>query len=308
MSEERLEKMRAALDKPQVLLQKYNILRTRHAGKWICAFEGHEDVAFYDVLFDKVGVQFNHVPFVCLGKDYVLQLRQVLSRNTSQDSQLVRYFVDRDFDGLKGHEPGEDVYVTPCYSFENLLVNVTVLKKLMQSEFRCNAEDAAEDIEKIENLFAERLSEFISSIRQANFLLHAARSQGIKLNNADNELSKYVRISLSCVKSNGTQAEVAKLLGYATEPDESMLAASKPAFDKLDPQLDWRGKFIFAFFRKFLALLKDDRGGRSPKYFNSRANMDFNSNGDIIRSLASMITVPDCLRNFISRMVVSQST
>ncbi len=308
MSEERIAKLRAGRDTPQVQLQKYNIFRTKHAGKWICAFEGHEDVAFYDVMFDKVGAQLNHEPFVCRGKDYVLQLRQVLSRNTSQDSQLVRYFVDRDFDGLKGHELGDDVYVTPCYSFENLLVTNAVLKKLMQSEFRCNAEDAAEDIEKIENLFAERLSEFISCIRHANFLLHAARTQGIKLNNVDNALGQYVCITLTCVESKATQAKVAELLGYATEPNESMLAASKPAFDKLDPQSDWRGKFIFAFFRKFLALLKEDRGGKQPQYFKQRANMNFDPSGDIIRSLASMIPVRDCLRNFISRMVVSQST
>ena len=178
----------------------------------------------------------------------------------------------------------------------------------MQSEFHCNDEHSTEDIEKIENLFAERLSEFISCIRQVNFLWHAALSQGMKLLNPENELSKYVRISLTCVESNATQADTVKLLGYPTDPDENFLLASRPAFDKLDPILDWRGKFILAFFREFLTLLKKDRGAKPPQYFKVRANMKFDANGDICRALASMIAVPDCLRNFISRMVVTQST
>lgn len=306
MSAARIEKLRAGRNNEQVQLQSYNNFRSRQGGKLVCAFEGHDDVTFYETMFGKISANIRYVPYVCLGKDKVLQLRQILARNVASDSHLMRYFIDHDFDGLKGQPFDDNLYVTPCYSIENLLVGQAVLEGLLRAEYRCHDEYAAQDVAVIGKLFEDRVSEFISCMRDVNCWLHSARTQGIILGEMKDDIEKYLRISLKAITTNAQAGELQVLIGYASAPDVTKLTASLPAFEALDPMKDWRGKFWFAFFRKFLKLLKDDRGTKNPQYFTQKAGMSFNADCDIIRSLASMIAVPQCLHQFGLRMIAAQ--
>jgi hypothetical protein len=300
MSADRIDKLREARDKPPVSLQRYNSLRSKDSGKLICAFEGYDDVTFYDAMFNKINAGIQYSPLVCNGKDKVLALREILARNVAADGSPVRFFVDTDFDGLKGKPPGPDIYLTPCYSIENLLVGKHTLEKLLRGEFRCHDEHSDLDIEDISNLFQLRLTEFNACMYDANHLLFFARKSTLQLKSIDEKFTtKFLDINLKQIKVAGSHTEWA-LLGYTNPPDTSQVAACKPAFDLLDRTKDWRGKFLFAFFKKFLSLLKEDRGGKEPVYFKGRVNMSFAPDGDIIRMLTAMIPVPDCLRAFIS--------
>ena len=306
MSDAGIEKLRRERENANKLLIQYNKIRSRHESALVCSFEGYDDVTFYDTMFGKISANIRYVPYVCKGKDQVLQLRQILARNVAADSHLVRYFVDHDFDGLKGHPPGENLYVTPCYSIENLLVGQVVLEGLLRAEYRCHDDYAAQDVEVIGKLFEDRVSEFISCMRDVNCWLHSARTQGIILGEMKDDIKKYLRISLKAITTNAQAGELQVLIGYASAPDVTKLTASLPAFEALDPMKDWRGKFWFAFFRKFLKFLKDDRGTKNPQYFAQKASMSFAPDGDIIRSLASMIAVPQCLHQFGLRMIAAQ--
>ncbi len=299
MESNRIERMRRGREIPQVTLQRYNLLRSKHPGKFIFSFEGFDDVSFYDVMFRRTK-SVSYVPFVCKGKDKVLDLRLLLSRNIAKDCDRVRYFIDKDFDGLKGHPPGLDVYCTPCYSFENLLVNKTVLQILLTGEYRCSDENADADIDIVTRVFDERLSEFIECMHEANLLIYHARKNGIKLSDIKEDLNKYLSVTAGLVKLVINKGDLHQLVGYCEEPKQAEILASKIDFDKLDPCLDWRGKFIFSFFRKFLLDIKEDRGSKAPQYFASRANMSFTPGGDIIRSLASIISIPACFATFVS--------
>jgi Protein of unknown function (DUF4435) len=306
MSAERIVRLRAGRDNEQVQLQKYNIFRSRQGGKLVCAVEGDDDAPFYDTMFGKIDSTILFIPFVCNGKDRVLRLRNILARNVAGDSRLVRYFIDHDFDGLRAHTMehpnGADLYVTPCYSIENLLVGKSVLEKMLRSEYRCNDEYADQDVTRLIALFDARMQEFITCMYEANRLLHSARTQGIMLGSIDKDIiKKYLHISLDAVTVNEQAAELHQLIGYTSAPDGAELAVSLPAFEALDPMRDWRGKFLFEFFRKFLVLLKEDRGTKKPQYFTQRASMSFAPGGDITRALASMIAVPQCLHQFVSR-------
>lgn len=295
--QDRVEQMRQGRNIPQVTLQRYNQLRSRCPGRIICAFEGFDDVTFYDVMFKRIA-SFEYVPLVCKGKDKVLDLRVLLARNTAEDSDKVRYFVDHDFDGLKGHSPGGDLYCTPSYSFENLLVSRNVLESLLRSEYRCSDENGDLDIRKIGEIFGARLAEFIEYIREANHLIYLARITGVRLKEIQEDLKKYVLIRLDCIVPATDPEELPALVGYEYAPQAADLLTCVGAFNELDPVLHWRGKFLFAFFRKFLAELKEDRGSNLPKYFTQRSNMNFSPGSDVVRPLASMIPVPECLRAF----------
>ncbi len=302
MSAERLDALREARQRAPVVLQRYNNLRSRVSGKLVCAFEGPDDVAFYDAMLPRIKADFEHIPFVCSGKDKVLQLREILQRNVAADSKLVLYFIDRDFDGSKGHDEGSDLYITPCYSIENLIVGSAMLTRLLRGEYRCNDEHAETDVAAICQLFEERLAEFHAAMHEVNFLLFFARKNMLRLASIDNDIRKYISISLATISLKVNTAEIAKLLGYDAAPDPAALQPLASDFAMLNPLLDWRGKFLFAFFRKFLAAIREDRGTKKPnipQHFKGRADVNFQPEGDIVRNLASMINVPDCLRRFI---------
>jgi hypothetical protein len=276
MPQDRIDKMRQGRTIPQVALQKYNQLRSKNPGKLIFAFEGFDDVAFYDAMF----------------------ISLVLSRNVAIDSDKVRYFVDNDFDGLKGHPEGADIYCTPSYSFENLLVDKSTLEILLRGEFRCSDENGDVDVSNVLSMFDSRVNEFNHYMRDVNFLIFYARKTGIKISDITEDLKKYVSVRCDKVAPVASKSEFHNLVGYDATPDPVNMAPYGNEFDKLNPRIEWRGKFIFSFFRKFLMDLKEDRGSKSPKHFISRANMSFSPGGDIVRTLASIITVPDCFYNF----------
>ena len=293
--------MRSARNIPQVMLQRYNQIRSKNTGRLICAFEGADDVAFYGALSIRLTGKSSYTPMVCDGKDGVLELRVILSRNVAADAQNVLFFIDKDFDGLKGHNPGRDLYCTPTYSIENLLIDIRVVETLMRGEYRCNDEDGDEEVRRIADLYKDRLEEFLVSMRGANQLIHYARAKAIRLSSIDNDIKKYVRVSLDAITQPNPATPAWQLVGLPHEVKPEELADCEPLFDRLDRVRDWRGKFIFSFFRRFLADLKEDRGSRAPQYFKKRASMSFVPQGDIIRTLASIIAIPPCLELFIGR-------
>lgn len=297
----RLDRLRLAREIPQVALLRYNQIRSKSTGQLILAFEGKDDVAFYDAILIRLLGKVDYAPLVCDGKDRVLGLRVLLSRSTTAGAKDVRYFIDKDFDGLKGHKPGNDLYCTPTYSIENLLVDEQILLTLLRGEYRCSDENAADDIARIRGLYGDRLTEFLGLLKETNQLIHYARTLNIHINSIENDLKKYVQVSLEQVHSANPRTPPWKLIGMPKEVPNVDLVPYDHAFNELDPIREWRGKFVFAFFRKFLAELKEDRGCKAPRYFNKRAVMSFNPQGDITRSLASIAEIPPCLAEFFRR-------
>jgi hypothetical protein len=239
-----------------------------------------------------------------INPNYIKYLRAILPFLCKIQAKDVRYFIDKDFDGLKGHPAGNDLYCTHTYSIENILVNLKVLKMLLQGEYRCNDENGSEDISNISELYCNRLTEFIQIIKNANQIIHYARTENLSCCSIDNDLKKYASINLEHVKPAESESELWRIVGMLSEVSLDVLASREQDFISLDPIQDWRGKYYFAFFRKFLADLKDDRGSKAPKYFKQRANMSFSPQADIIRPLASIVDIPQCLSIFIDSCCV----
>ncbi|MCK9814473.1 DUF4435 domain-containing protein [Pseudomonas sp. MAFF 302046] len=154
-----LEKMRASRNNSQVALISYTTVRGKNPEKLICVFEGYEDLPYYETIFNRVGNRIAFASIIAKGKDQVLSLRQALQNNHYQDDK-VRFFVDQDFDGLKGYSSGEDIYMTEGYSIENHLADAKILSSLLNSEFKCHADEDEESINKVNALFDEFLEVF----------------------------------------------------------------------------------------------------------------------------------------------------
>ena len=297
-----LAKLRAARESPHELLTALMKLRARAQSNPILAVEGSDDVTFYDAVIRRKRADSEVHFLVCDGKSRALRLRQILSRNLEPELSGTKFAFDHDFDGLRGQKPGDDVYVTPVYSIENLLVNRDVLKAILNAEFRCSRDVTGEELEGVLELFEHRISELCSIMKMPNEILHYARRKGLKLNSIDNNLKKYARVRLDDISSVASPDEVSKLIGFDTPPDAEDVSKMKDEFDKLEPLAQWRGKFFYEFLRIFLSLLKEDRGSRTPSYFLSKQVVSFEPSKDLFRTLASIFEIPKCLEQFVAKI------
>lgn len=305
MCKERVKTLRSARNSIAVILYKYLQLRNHNKDKCIYIFEGNEDYSFYSTLINRILKKSVKITPLCVnGKDNVLELREKLKLNEEKSAQKVLFFIDRDYDLLKGYTKTNNLYMTPSYSIENLLVTEKNLKELLIGEYHCNDHHAMEDITKINGLYRSRLNEFTSVMKKTNQLIHYIRVQDIKINSINVDVFKKIaKVSLeevSCLSH-----DCWKHIGLSSDISNDCLNITKKEFDKLDPVKNWRGKFLYGFFIKFLSLLKEDRGQKKPKYFKERKNIDFNPTGDIIRTLASMMEIPICLKSFVEDNMLS---
>ena len=296
--EELTDRMRNARDKGVVALQWYNALRSKCPGAIVLVMEGSDDPIFYKTCSRSIRPALQWDSLVCNGKDKVLALRVMLKRNTDADASRTYYAVDKDFDHLKGHKPGPDLYCTPSYSIENLLVNSEVLHELLEDEYKCSS--GSQEVQDLRGLFEARLNEFNDAMRLANKALHYCRVHDLAARSVEKKIKKYVEISLDSVTAKYDDSDLTKLLGVPEGTDLDSSDRTTTAFLALVPLNDWRGKFLFSFFIELLALLREDRCSASPNKFAERRKVSFNPRSSLVRVLSSMIVPPSCLAQFIN--------
>jgi hypothetical protein len=290
-----LDKMRASRSNPQVALISYTTVRGKNPEKLICVFEGYEDLPYYETIFNRVGNTTAFSSIIAKGKDQVLSLRTILKSNHYKDDK-VRFFIDHDFDGLKGNAAGEDIYITEGYYIENHLADANILSSLLNSEFKCCAVGDDSAVHTINELFDNFLSAFFEIMRPANQAIYYARTHDVKLKNIEDRIGEYFLLTLEGITA--THSDQFDLIGWPDGIDRN-ISSVETDFSRLDPHMQWRGKFIFELFVKFLHQLKSDRTSDTPKLFEKKAGVKFDPNGDIIRVLASLSTIPPSLTSFV---------
>lgn len=226
-----------------------------------------------------------------------MALRQALQNNHYQDNK-VRFFVDQDFDGLKGYSSGDDIYMTEGYSIENHLADAKILTSLLNSEFKCCTDEDEASINKVNALFDGFLEVFFVIMRPVNQAIFYARTHGVKLRNIEDKIGEYFLVTLDSITDKNS--DYFELIGWPEDVARD-ISSVEGVFSNMDPHMQWRGKFIFELFIKFLHQLKNDRTSDSPKFFAKKAGVKFDPNGEVIRSLASLSAIPTSLSVFISQ-------
>jgi hypothetical protein len=295
--------MRNARKIPHVALANYNIIRGKNPNQLICVFEGADDLPYYETNFLRVASDVSFSPLIAKGKDQVLGLRELLSKRPSKDIKL-RYFVDRDYDNLKEHPEGDDIYCTEGYSIENHIISNDALRRLLISEYKCGIDTDHEALATTEAEYNNRLEIFIEIMKPVNRAIFYARKESVRLACIEDKLSSYMHFDHDEIRP--TENDIFTLIGWPAEISKDNISQHDVMFSQLDPTLQWRGKFIYGFFIKMLKLLKDDRTSDAPRYFSKKAGMKFDPNGELIRSLTSMSTIPGSLTEFILACRVMQ--
>ncbi|MCK3864668.1 DUF4435 domain-containing protein [Pseudomonas sp. B329] len=292
-----VDNLRAARQTPYIALQQYILLRSNASDDFICVFEGWDDYPYYDTIIKKVRENFKYQPLIVKGKDQVLGLRELLSKRNDAKSTYVAYFIDRDYDGYKSHAPSANTYCTDGYSIENNLYDDSILPELLMSDYQCVKTEDEGSIPGIILMFNQRMVEFQSLMREANKIIYYARNNNIRLSSIENQITKYININLDSITINQNNHHL-NLIGWPEEIDPNTIPNDISEFRKFTPLKDWRGKFVLGTYIELLHKLKDDRCAINPRFFGKKAPIKFNPKSDILRTLAILSPVPECLRKF----------
>jgi hypothetical protein len=103
----------------------------------------------------------------------------MIDRDLGGLSEGVYFFIDRDFDDLRGHAPSSDLFMTDAYSVENYLISEGVLEEVLKNEFHCHAEPAFRH--DVIQLFKKVHEDFLAVTREINYRLFVARRLKIEL-------------------------------------------------------------------------------------------------------------------------------
>jgi hypothetical protein len=101
-------------------------------------------------------------PLPANGKDQLLTFRNNVRPQETHLRSGMYFFIDRDFDDLKGFASGSDLFMTEMYSIENYLVSERVFKSVLLDELKC----AGEQIDGALLLFRIVMDSFLKLLRQ----------------------------------------------------------------------------------------------------------------------------------------------
>lgn len=264
----------------------------------IFVFEGEDDRAVYYSWTKSVSPTLNYEPFTCKGKAAVLKLKAAVDRDVNGISSGVFFFVDSDFDGLRGVDPGATIYLTDGYSIENQLVNACVLEEVLKVELNCHGNPRVRGL--VVDIFSDVYSQFLEASRDINFLIFAVRKLGIETeDDLPSSLGRAVAISMhGAVRDEAISAEAVVRPCRQVLPDE--FQALEEEFGLLDPPLHYRGKFALAFLMRWLGAVAADRRSTESATFGG---MDMEARTRVDRlnvsSLSGKSRPPESFKAFL---------
>lgn len=165
-----------------------------------CFFEG-EDAKYYNLRIKNI-IGDNIIPITVGNKENNLKLWRKLKKEEAYKSVTKMFFVDKDMDDMP-KDMDKDLYVTPCYSIENLYVDRIVFKNILESEFSIN--EAENDYMKALDYFDNSFESFCNEMLEFNALVLLRKEKNmnngrVAINNI--KTKNLVSVSLNVVKKS----------------------------------------------------------------------------------------------------------
>lgn len=102
---------------------------------YFCFLEGADDEKYYQM---RLNIYLNNREiryYDSKGKKNVLELYKKLKKDKSYEELKLLFFIDKDYDFYLEKNSQPSLYVTPCYSIENLYSNLNVFERILSAEF-----------------------------------------------------------------------------------------------------------------------------------------------------------------------------
>jgi hypothetical protein len=270
-----------------------------------CVFEG-EDAKYYGIRIDAlVGVEDRrHIP--CRGKEDVLKLYERVAQDERLAQHNILFFIDHDFDGVRGYQRRANLYVTPCYSVENFYIGENALRKIFIAEYGVENFSSNDELDTLLRRYSRLLTALAESLTTLNAWIVLQREKegpSSKLNLSNKKLADFVRISLDEVEQRYNREDLVTLFPEAVAISDEELQEKERELQAVNRACSFRGKYFVEFLRVFLQMLKNDSGNAAPTYFKEKKKVKLNlSKANILSELSQYADTPDCLKDFLRKV------
>jgi len=303
----RVEVLVSSRDSLSVKFMEFTRIVSRQKGRAAVFFEG-EDEKYFSVRINNIRPEISWVGVNCNGKQNVLNMRNKIRNHESYYGSFCIFFVDSDFDDNTVIEKYDDVYITPCYSIENLYISKDAFIRILSAEFGLSEVSANSDcFEKSVTFFEKCKSEYLNSISQFNFLIKEIRNMEargeltnkVNINNVN--FDKLIRIDFDSATKLYDESVPSAIFPNIPEDASLNLSKSKSYFSILDPEKWFRGKQHLEFFRLYLSQLKTDRCRQlGRQVFQEKGNVKLQlTKANCLSELSQYADTPNCLIDFI---------
>jgi len=262
-----------------------------------CFYEG-EDGKYYNLRIRKY-FNSSFLTYTVGNKKEVLKLFNKIKRDSSYDSIIKMFFIDRDYD-TSLHGTDEDLYETPCYSVENFYANKECFEYILQAEFGLNISD--NDYNKCIKDFELRFNEFNNLIMEFNSLVLLRRKKSDSNSNfqfGSIKTSHLINCQIAEIKKSNKYHETIKyIMDTLNICTEELNNCKNEIFQRGSFQNQFRGKNQFDFM---IALLNDLKNlNNNSSYFSEKLNcVKLNITSNRLSELSQYAITPQCLDLFI---------
>lgn len=293
-----VESLKASRNSAAVLKMEIAKLRSSFPNLPILAYEGDDDKTVYSQWIGRTRHDFQYAMFTCTGKTGVLALRQSLQIDRTGLKDGVYFFVDRDFDDLRGQTDGDDIFLTEKYSVENYLVCPEVIESVLKVEFHCNTRPdlVCETLRS----FSRDYESFLEVTKEINLRLYVARMINAEVARLPTSLSKVATVTFGEISQGSLRADEAVRFAEASD---DLIESHRDTFSDLDERDRYRGKFALMFMETWLLSLAAERRKPDPNHFSSlECPSKFRLRELTLSNFASKSPLPTGLAEFIGRI------
>lgn len=299
-----IQQLRQSKDKATVAYQEFALSTKTYNDHLFCFFEGNDN-PYYVPRIQKFTKSI--YPINCGGRDKVLRVYELISKQEVYNKYSKAFFIDRDFNNPIQNNR-DIIFETPCYSIENLYVNKNVFEQILINDFQFSRNDT--HFEVCISLFNDRFKEFNSSVSLLNSwyaCLIEVRNQtgkqtGVQL---EEKLPKgFVNISLQTVNQNYDLTTIKQMFPDSTAIDDEAVTDKISEFEICDPELILRGKYQLEFLITLLQLIINDSKNEQT-YVKSKINYSFDSVLNHKRALSlftNYASTPESLNEFLHNL------
>ena len=264
-----------------------------------CFYEG-EDGKYYNQRIKTVLGNII-IPIKSGNKCNTLKAWRKIKKDSAYNSVNKMFFVDRDMDDLP-EDINDDLYVTPCYSVENLYVCEHSFANIIESEFSISKLDR--DYEKCIKLFTNLYTQFCEEMVEFNALVYIRKNKQLgngKINLSGIKTSQLINIDLSSVTKGSKYNSLIDELKYEMRVKPKEIETSINIIQTNgDYGNRFRGKNQLDFMVILIQLLK--QANKNGYFFENKQNsVSINITCNRLSELSQYAETPDCLIEFIKK-------
>lgn len=281
-----------------VALHRFVLLKDSYPNAFYYFIEG-KDAPYYLTRIKAILDSHECFPLKCGNKEKTIKMYHIISSNPLYNKYKKAYFVDRDFDDNSNLPV--DIYVTPCYSIENLYCTDKVLKEILKCEF--DILPSEQEFHSILQFFSEEQATFHSATLLFNAWYACIKSKGIKMNVClDDKFPKeFVTLNISNIISSYDINSIKDKY-----PDVEEVSADEIEYmkDKLmrAPTFNFRGKYEIQFFYEFVKYLIEDGNNKNRQlYIKKRTKLNLDK-AQLLSQLSQYALTPDSLIEYIKNI------